>query len=173
MLRCLTAILIVLSVSIAPLSGAVAAERPVLSWGKAGVTLDAYRADAVACGRQGYYLDISNTEAAKVFKDASRQLETNEARLSVVAGDMDRAIQVANDSSRIVERTRPTERIKQVRTLLQDTVASCLQTRGYTRFQLTRDQQRHLKGLRIGSPERHAYLHGLASDPAILAAQHL
>lgn len=167
MLRCLTAILILLPVA------AGAAEKPVLSWGKPGVTLEAYRTDAVACGRQGYYLDVSKTEAAKVFKDASGQLDTNEARLSVVGNDIDRAIQIANDSGRIVERTRPAERMKQVRTLLQDTVAECLRARGYTQFQLTRDQQHYLRTLRIGSPERHAYLHGLASNPTILAAQHL
>jgi hypothetical protein len=168
LLRC-TAILLVVPTAVR------AAEPPVLSWGKPGVTLEAYRADAVACGRQGYYLDVSNTEAARVFKDASRQLDNNEANLASTAmtGGLDRAMQIANDSSRIVERTRPAERMKQVRTLLQDTVASCLQARGYTRFQLTRDQQRHLKALKLGSPERHAYLHGLASDPAILAAQHL
>ncbi|WP_333573164.1 hypothetical protein [Sphingomonas sp.] len=149
---------------------ATAAERPMLSWGKPGVTLDTYRADAVACGRQGYYLDVSNTEAAKVFKQASSQLENNEASLSM-GGGLDRAIQVASDSSRIVERTRPAERMKEVRTLLEDAVSSCLRARGYTRFQLTVEQQRHLRSLKPGSQARHAYLHGLASNPAVLAAQ--
>lgn len=144
----------------------------MLSWGKPGVTLEAYRADAVACGRQGYYLDVSNTEAAKVFKQASSQLENNEASLSM-GGSLDRAIQIANDSSRIVERTRPAQRMKQVRTLLQDTVSSCLRTRGYTQFQLTPEQQRYVQSLKIGSPARHAYLHGLASNPAVLATQKL
>ncbi len=149
-----------------------AADRPMLSWGKPGVTLDAYRADAVACGREGYYLDVSNTEAAKVFKQASSQLENNEASLGMT-GDVDRAIQIANDSSRIVERTRPAQRIKEVRALLQDTVSSCLQARGYTQFQLTTAQQRHLRSLKLGSPARHAYLHGLASNPAVIEAQKL
>ncbi|WP_066724377.1 hypothetical protein [Sphingomonas pituitosa] len=151
---------------------AAAADRPMLSWGKPGVTIETYRDDAVACGREGYYLDVSNTEAAKVFKQASSQLENNEASLSM-GGDVDRAIQIANDSSRIVERTRPAQRMKEVRTLLQDTVSSCLRARGYAQFQLTPEQQRHLRALRPGSPARHAYLHGLASDPAILAAQKL
>ncbi len=152
-----------------------AKERPMLSWGKPGVTLDAYRADAVACGREGYYLDVSNTAAAKVFKQASSQLENNEANLAATAmtGDLDRAMQVANDSSRIVERTRPAQRIKEVRTLLEDTVSSCLRARGYTRFQLTPAQQRYVRALKLGSPARHAYLHGLASNPAVLAAQKL
>ncbi|WP_084582771.1 hypothetical protein [Sphingomonas azotifigens] len=153
-------------------AAALASERPILSWGKPGVTLESYRADAVACGREGYYLDVSNTEAAKVFQQASAQLENNEANLRV-AGDLDRTIQIAGDSSRIVERTRPAERMREVRTLLQDTVSNCLRARGYTQFQLTAAQQRHLRGLKQGSPERHAYLHGLASDPAVLAAQKL
>lgn len=149
--------------------------RPMLSWGKPGVTLEAYRADAVACGREGYYLDVSNTEAAKVFKQASSQLENNEANLAATAmiGDLDRTMQIANDSSRIVERTRPAQRMKEVRTLLQDTVATCLKARGYTQFQLTPEQQRYVQALKIGSPARHAYLHGLASNPAVLAAQKL
>jgi len=167
MLRCLTAVLVLLPVAVG------AAERPTLSWGKPGVTLETYRADAVECGREGYYLDISNTDAAKVFKDASRQLENNEASLGMTGGNLDRAMQIANDSGRIVERTRPAERMKQVRTLLQDTVAGCLRARGYSQFQLTHAQRQYLKGLKPGSPERHAYLHGLASNPAILAAQHL
>lgn len=149
-----------------------AKERPMLSWGKPGVTLETYRADAVACGREGYYLDVSNTEAAKAFKQASSQLENNEASLSM-GGSLDRAIQIANDSSRIVERTRPAQRMKEVRTLLQDTVSSCLRARGYTRFQLTPEQQRYVQSLKIGSPARHAYMHGLASNPAVLAAQKL
>lgn len=168
-LRCLAGVLLLVPVA------SLAKERPMLSWGKAGVTLEAYRADAVACGREGYYLDVSNTEAAKVFKQASSQLENNEASLAATAmtGDLDRTMQIANDSTRIVERARPAERMKEVRTLLQDTVSGCLQARGYTRFQLTPAQQRHLRALKIGSPGRHAYLHRLASDPAVLAAQKL
>jgi hypothetical protein len=165
-LRCLAGVLLLLP------AASFAKARPMLSWGKPGVTLEAYRADAVPCGRQGYYLDVSNTETAKVFKQASSQLENNEASLAM-GGSLDRTIQIANDSSRIVERTRPAQRMKEVRTLLQDTVASCLRTRGYTQFQLTPEQQRYVQSLKIGSPARHAYLHALASNPAILAAQKL
>lgn len=165
-LHCLAGVLLLLP------AASFAKERPMLSWGKPGITLDAYRTDAVACGREGYYLDVSNTEAAKVFKQASSQLQNNEASLSM-GGSLDRTIQIANDSSRIVERTRPAERLKDVRTLLQDTVSNCLRARGYTPFQLTREQQRYVQSLKIGSPARHAYLHGLASNPVILAAQKL
>lgn len=154
---------------------ALAAKPPMLSWGKPGVTLATYRDDAVTCGREGYYLDVSNTEAAKVFKDASKQLENNENNLGVSAmtGDVNRMMGVAVDSARIVERTQPARRMKQVRTLLQDTVAACLRARGYRQFRLSDAQQRQLRAFRLGSPERHAYLHALASDPAILAAQQL
>jgi hypothetical protein len=166
-LRCLFLIAVM-----AP-SAALAAKPPMLSWGKPGVSLAAYREDAVSCGRQGHYLDISNTEAAKVFKQASSQLENNENNLasSAMTGDTNRIMSVAVDSARIVERTQPAKRMKEVRTLLQDTVATCLRERGYRQFRLTEAQQRQLGALRLGSAERHAYLHGLARDPAILEAQ--
>lgn len=156
-------------------SAALAAKPPMVSWGKPGVTLAAYREDAVQCGRQGYYLDVSNTEAAKVFKDASRQLENNENNItaSAMTGDTNRIMNMAVDSARIVERTQPARRMKEVRTLLQDTVAACLQARGYRQFRLSVSQQRRLRAFRLGSPERHAYLHGLASDPAVLETQQL
>jgi hypothetical protein len=41
--------------------------QPMTSWGKASVAFDTYRADAVECGREGYFADVSDTEAAKVF----------------------------------------------------------------------------------------------------------
>jgi hypothetical protein len=46
-----------------------------------------------------------------------------------------------------------------------------LAERGYVKFKLTKGQARQLKGLAAGSIERRRYLHGLASDPHVLAAQ--
>src|SRR5690349_8331239 len=57
-------------------TSAVAAPAPQESWGKPGVSFDQYRQDAVECGREGYYLDISQTADAKEFVRASRQLDT-------------------------------------------------------------------------------------------------
>ena len=67
----------VISLTSAALAGAaVAAPAPQESWGKAGVSLDQYRQDALECGLQGHYTDISKTEDAKEFVRASRQLDT-------------------------------------------------------------------------------------------------
>lgn len=154
---------------------AFAAGGRMISWGNSGVSFEQYRRDAVECGRKGYYLDVSGTEAAQVFKDASRKLESNEADLATagMVGDRDRAISIAASSSHIVESTRPQKRIQEVRTLLEDTVATCLKERGYRQFRLTDSQQDHVRRLRVGSSERHAYLYSLASDPKVLDAQAL
>jgi hypothetical protein len=60
-------------------AGAEAPSRSTLqqvSWGKAGVSLEAYRADAAACAREAVNLDISGTQAAKTLVAASRAIDT-------------------------------------------------------------------------------------------------
>src|SRR4051812_13039751 len=93
-----------------------AAKTEPLSWGKPGVSVDEYRTDAITCGRAGYYMDVSNTEAAKTFKRASGELQSNESDLSFVAMDPSPSGQamvanIVNRSARIVEATRPDARI--------------------------------------------------------------
>ena len=70
----------------------------------------------------------------------------------------------------VVEFTRPQHRINQVRDLMRVAMDTCLTELGYTRFRLTEAQRERLSHLRYGQPERHAFLHNLASDPAVLAA---
>jgi hypothetical protein len=176
-LRCAVAIACLLP---APLLGA---RTEAVSWGKPGVTIEQYRRDAVECGRAGYYLDVSETEAAHVFKAATGQLESNEASLpslAMLAGDgppSERAAAamdvagIVGRSAHIVEGTRPQERIRAVGTLMQGTVDDCLRQRGYIRFRLTDAQRRQLGRLHLGSPARHAYLYGLATDPVVLREQ--
>ena len=43
-----------------------------ISWGKAGVTLTQYRADAIACGQNAAATDLSNTDPAKALVIGSR-----------------------------------------------------------------------------------------------------
>jgi hypothetical protein len=161
-----------------------AARSEPLSWGKPGVPIDQYRSDAVACGRSGYYLDVSNTEAAGVFKGASRQLEANETNLQTAASmiatepnpdlrpaRIDAVNAIVGRSARIVEAARPQERIRQIGQLMQGKVDACLRERGYVRFRLTPAQRKRLQHLHLGSPERHDYLYRLSSDPAVLNAQ--
>jgi len=160
-----------------------AAKTEASSWGKPGISIDQYRTDAVTCGRAGYYMDVSNTEAAQVFKTASRELETNETDLQSQAempgsgnpmGDpryLYRVMGIVNRSTRIVEGTRPTERIKAVGALMQAKVDDCLKGRGYVRFKLTPQQRHHLGQLHLGSVERHSYLYQLGTDAGVLSSQ--
>ena len=150
-------------------TAAHAASAPRESWGKADVSLDRYREDAVLCGRQAYYLDVSDTPAAKALVRASSQIENlpsniNENALQAMSGV--EAITMA------VQGARPEQRFREIAALQKTTLEKCLTSLGYVRFRLTEEQRDHLSTLHSGTPERHAYLHSLASDPKILSTQH-
>jgi hypothetical protein len=155
--------------TLASQAGAATSER--YSWGKPGVSLDQYRRDAVKCGRAGYYADITKTDAVKVFRRATRELENNETDLGTPGNSLDHTMTIVTASAHIVDATRPEVRMQEVKTIQVDRMTRCLTGLGYIRFELTREQQAHLRRLHLGSPERHAYLYGLASDPAVLKAQ--
>ena len=126
------------------------------SWGKPGVTLADYRADAVTCGRQAAALDVADSSPAKAFVLASRLIDN--------APDLERvgvAMQIAS----------PERNFLKVGDMLQAALERCLTARGYHKFKLTSAQRHRLARLAPGSDERHAYLHSLASDPEVLARQ--
>lgn len=160
-----------------------AAKTEATSWGKPGVSIDQYRTDAITCGRAGYYMDVSDTEAAHVFKDASGKLEANEnamASVATMAGmgppEERRAAEmeltgIVDRSAHIVEGTHPAERMKAVGNLMQARVDECLKGRGYVHFKLTDSQRKHLSRLHLGSAERHIFLYQLGTDPDVLKAQ--
>ena len=155
--------ILVLTCALALPATALSAKPPGLSWGKAGVSFEQYRSDSVECAREGYYLDVSGTEAAQVFRRASRMIDTNEAG----GVNLDTAITTGH----IVAGTQPEERMGEVRKLLQGTVDGCLIDRGYTPFELTKPQRAQLSRLKKGSPQRHAYLYKLSIDPEVLRSQ--
>ena len=176
--------LLALSLCLVFATSAAAAPAPNESWGKAGVTFDQYRQDAVECGREGYYLDISETADAKEFVKASRQLDTLNGMASpttnnvnpngqVSPNSVDQAARFAATQQHIIENVRPDQRFRNLQQTLQSTTDNCLIKRGYSRFSLTDDQRRRLRKLKVGSEERHAYLFRLASDPTILTKQAL
>ena len=164
-----TAIALLISLTGVSALAARSSQAPLDSWGKAGVSFDQYRADAVECGRSGYYLDVSNTDAAKELATASRQLDAINRGVGV--DPTDEAILYANQQQRIIHSVNPDKQFKDVKELLQATVDQCLKGRGYSKFQLTPVQQQALRRLKIGSEERHIYLYRLASDPSVLASQ--
>ncbi len=163
---------LLLPLALVPASLAAAETEPA-SWGKVGVSIEQYRQDAAECGRAGYYLDVSHTDAARVFKQASAQLDANENAMHSLAADPLNAAQVAGQSQHIVEATRPEQRFAEVRKLQQDAMTRCLKERGYRQFRLTKAQQAQLRGLKLGSVERRSYLYRLAIDPQVLAGQAL
>lgn len=153
-----------------------AAKTEAASWGKPGVSIDQYRTDAITCGRAGYYADVSNTQAAKVFRRATNDLEANETDLSLISMDPSPSAgamlaTIVTRSAMIVEGTHADAQIKDVGALMQAKVDDCLRNRGYVHFRLTDSQRKHLAHLHLGSAERHIYLYQLGTDPAVLTAQ--
>jgi hypothetical protein len=113
---------------------------------------------------------------------ASRRLDSLNGTFSVNTADVgangppstnsvDQMARFAANQQHIVESVRPEERFRSIKQKLQVTTDTCLIDRGYSRFSLNDDQRHHLRKLKVGSDERHAYLFRLASDPAVLAAQ--
>jgi len=156
---------------------AMAADAPRQSWGKAGVSLDTYLADARACASQGWNADIEGTEAVRVFRDGTGRIEaligtTGTGDATDASGQPDPATLARHAQiAQVVEGTRPRERYAEVRAVQIGTVDRCLADRGYVRFQLTGEQRRRVGKLGRDSDARRAYLHALASDGAVLAAQ--
>ncbi|MDB5693407.1 MAG: hypothetical protein JWO81_2470 [Alphaproteobacteria bacterium] len=126
------------------------------SWGKVGVSLAAYRGDAVACGRQAASLDLAGSDPARALVLASRLIDN--------APD----VETASDAMRIAS---PERNFLKAGDLLQAALERCLTQRGYRRFKLTSGQRHRLSELPIGSDARHAYLHSLASNPDVLTRQ--
>ena len=50
----------------------------------------------------------------------------------------------------------------------EETLRTCLTERGYTEFELTHEQRKHLATLTEGSDARREYLYKLGTDPAVL-----
>jgi len=170
-------------ISMAATGPALAAPAPEESWGKAGITIDQYRQDALDCGLQGYYTDISKTDDAKEFVKASKQLDAITTGASApmtvesnpagpdTTNSVQQAVAYAQQQQHIVESVRPDERFKSIKKTLVANTAQCLASRGYSRFRLTDEQRKVLRKLKASSDARRAYLYSLASNPAVLQAQ--
>ncbi len=155
-------------------SSAASAPAPRVSWGKVGVTFGQYRQDSIDCATEGYYTDVSDSNAARTLRAASRRLDDlSGAGVAVAPGadPMDQAIQFANDNRRIVDQVRPEKQFHDVKNILQSVVERCLIGRGYSQFRLSDDQRRKLTKLEFGSKKRREYLYSLASNPTVLQKQ--
>jgi hypothetical protein len=148
------------------------------SWGKAGVSLDRYRAEGLACAREAAATDLRGTDPARALVIASRLIESDPTGSpppmvnpnAGPAAGID-PIAAAGSAASIVSTIGPQRQILKAGDIMKAKLEACLLRAGYQKFRLTHDQQRRLRGFREGSEARRAYLHSLAADPEILSRQ--
>ena len=125
------------------------------SWGKADVSLEQYWIDSAECAHLAAETDLEGSDPARALVIASRMIDTNGT--TGIQG----ALRIA----------APEIQWQRAATILQRNLDACLIERGYVKFELTDGQYRTLKMYEVGTFERRAYLHSLASDPDVLEAQ--
>jgi hypothetical protein len=150
-------------------------QEAVTSWGKAGVPLVDYWNDAAQCALAGATADANAPTAATDLSrsGADRANPTGAANTSMRPANQPSGLEGSVDLNSTVMAARHNEalRAREEQRAREAAVNACLSGRGYQQFRLTAEQAAHLETLAEGSRERRAYLHSLASDPAILAAQ--
>jgi hypothetical protein len=184
------------ALALAASSPAAAKPKPVDSWGRANVDYATYRNDSLECGLLGYSADVSQTEQARMFAAASRQLESidnsnyagsgampsasvgsggSQGGVQVpdvsTAAAMSRGVEQARQYEQVRRSIRPERRMEELKRGMTAIVEDCLRERGYTQFRLTDEQREALSRLRKGSDARREYLHSLASNRAVLETQ--
>ena len=153
---------IFLATSLISLSGPATAGRVSAghqkSWGLAGVSLQQYTSDSRECAQTAADTDLDGTNPAKALQFWTRLGNGNMPpnNYADIAMSM---------------RINPEVQWNRAATILRGQLEGCLMDRGYVKFELTDEQSMHLQMLEPGSDVRRAYLHSLASDPDVLAAQ--
>ena len=132
------------------------APEHMTSWGKAEVSLEEYWTDASECGHAAAATDLKDTDPGKALAYASRMLDSGNW---------------ISDYALVARMAPPEVQWNRAATILENALETCLAGRGYVKFRLTDRQFRQLKKLPVGSLERREFLHGLASDPAVLTEQ--
>jgi hypothetical protein len=148
------------------------------SWGKPGVSLAQYRADAVTCGQHASGMDLAGTGPARALALASRRMEAEPNATPMAVQDPRQApgaamdpLAMAGAAPSAMQMAGPERQIAKAGDMMKVELERCLASLGYREFRLTADQRRKLSKLPVGSVARHAFLHQLASDPDVLARQ--
>ena len=173
--------LISLTCAAAPLAAQSRSQIADISWGKAGVSFDDYRADAIACAVEAVNLDIADTRAARRLVAASRALEASDNQTGATPATIDprsgpasgSPISLGADYARQRDVYQPDRQFTAIGELQQQTLDNCLARRGYSPFRLTREQKSHLRQMDRGSDVRRHYLHSLAANAEVLRTQAL
>jgi hypothetical protein len=165
------------ALAIAAATSAGAASRDIeSSWGKPGVSLYDYHADASICADAALKLDVAPHPATKRLIKASRVLDAayGSVWMSSPAANGSQLFGSAGaDTKSVRDAFRVDQSLDQIRDMQLQVLHGCLKGLGYKQFTLTGEQRARLKKLAQRSQQRRAYLHSLASDPAILARQGL
>ncbi len=135
-----------------------AREREVTSWKKAGVSFQQYREESIECAKLGYFRDVSRDKPAERFL---RGFRTADDALNQV--DISGAASGAGRWRDTILRTQPDRQKKDLHTIQVKDVHDCLMDKGYSTFVLSSTEAGMLSKYPSGSPERHRYLHRLAS----------
>ena len=136
------------------------------SWGKPGVSLAQYRADALECAQLTY--------GAPITLHPLPPMPTGFFGVALANGEwLDlRPGHVMIYTTTLVEGVKHAAWMD-VSEQLQLVLDRCLVEKGYTRFRLTSAQMDQLDHLKRMSPERVQYLYRLGSDANVVAAQRL
>lgn len=167
--------LVAVALLVAPGVG-VAATAPDVSWGKPGVAYEDYRRDAAACGTRGATTSMKGqAEYDAVILGLGRQDSDidNDLYTPPNAFREDQTVKLARDYALNGARSRPEPKIKRLQAFLAQQVTACLSDKGYVPFRLTPKQSAVLNTYKKGSDARFRFLHGLASDEAVLRRQRL
>lgn len=151
---------------IATPAGALKVKKRDESWGKPGVTLAQYSADALECSNATYTAPISLSPLPP--------MPTGFVGVALPSGywlDL-RPAHVVIYTTTLVEGVKHA-RWMEISEQLQTVLDSCLTNKGYTRFRLTRGQMDRLDHLKRASPERQQYLYHLGTDAAVVVPQRI
>jgi hypothetical protein len=159
-----------LSLAVALLStqAAMAKSPQSYSWGKPGTTRELFESGSRACMLKAARRDVTGDDEARKYVRGFEVLE-RENNMPAVGGE---SVFDRSERQVLLRRLyRPDQHVDALQAQLQDEVDGCLVRSGYTRFALTKDQERTLKRLQAGSEQRKAYLYTLGSDARIVEAQ--
>jgi hypothetical protein len=155
-----------------------AAKATRTSWGKAGVSLAQYRADAIACGEEASATDLAGSDPARALAAASRLMESEPSAGPAPVLDATQPpgaamdpLALAGAAPSALQMIGPERQIAKAGDLMKARLDRCLAQRGYREFRLTSEQRKKLAKLPVGTEARHAYLHRLASDRDVLTRQ--
>lgn len=137
-------------------SPCLAQGKAASSWAKPGVSFEQYRTDSVECAKRGYFRDISQDEPTKRFLRGFRSADDDLNKADIGGPNMDGWLEA-------VRRTQPDRRKREIQEIQVREVEQCLTERGYSKFSLTKGEQKQLAKFPSGSVDRQRFLHQLAS----------